>query len=287
MKRLFATAFALMLVCAMCIIPASAAESYDLIPTDSTWTTTPYEGFDITVDITEDAAVFSADGYWPSAETYYADDARITVDIDEYSLVYDFTVETGMTNINFYLTDGFGTSVTHSISNNTLGAVSYDSGSGDLNAGEYKGVVKLSDFANSTMFLNNQAFPQNIIVDNQLTFTGIQVYSVNSATITIREIAIVPNDVAGDPTGGATGSDDPADESSEEPAESGDESAESSETKTESSVAANNSTESNDTDNATGDEEEGLSTGALIAIIAAVVVVIAVVIIVVSKKKKQ
>lgn len=291
MKRILVAAFALVLVLSMSVFSVSAADSYDLIPLDGEWTTTPYEGYDITVNVTEEAAVFSAEGYWPAADCYYADDDVITVSIDDYSLVYDFSVEVGMTNINFTFTDGFGSNATFTICNNTLGTVSYDSGSGDLHAGEYKGVIRLSDFVNSTKFLNGEAFPSGIIgADNTLTFTAIQVYSVSSATVTIRELALVPNEEAGAPTGGATGT-----ESSEAPVESSeDESEEESEeeSKTESkedseAVSVAESTATSDTEStADNTDNDGLSTTAIIAIVVAAVVVIAVIVFIVVKKKK-
>lgn len=284
MKRLLATIIAIVCVSAMCIIPASAADSYNLIPKGATWTTTPCEGYDITVTDTDDATVFTADGYWPAANTVYSDDGRVTVDIDEYSLVYDFTVEVGQTNINFSLTDGFGGSEVYSICNNALGEVPHDSGSGDLYAGEYKGVIRLSDLANSTMFLQGRAFPKSIIVDNCITFTGIQVYSVSSATVTVRTMAIVPNDEAGEPSTGEDESEEVLDESSEEATESSEAVTESSEAATESDAESEAASEAESTPDDTV-AEEGLGIWLWVIIAAGVIIVVSIVVIIVSKKK--
>lgn len=292
MKRTLFAVLAIVFVLSACLFPAFAEEpelvSYMLIPQGGEWTTTPYEGFDITVNVTETEAVFKADAYWPCADRMYSDEEIITVSIDDYSLVYDFTVEVGQTNINFYLTDGFGSSASYTICNNTLGNVGYDAGSGDLHAGSYTGVIRLTDFVNSTKFYHSEEFPAGIITENnELIFTGIQVYSVNGSTVTIRKLDLVPNDEAGDPTYSG-GSEDVSEEESEAVSEavseeeSKTESKEESKTESKTESADASATESTATD----EEEGGLSTGVLIAIIAAAVVVIAVVVIVIVKKKK-
>ena len=161
MKRILTVAFAAVLLLAMCIIPVSAADSYTLLPADGEWTTVAGpDGNDITVNVTDEATVFSASASWPCANCHYTEDQIVKSSIDDYSLVYEFTVETGATNINFTFTDGFGNSAGYSISNTTLGDVNYDSGSGDLTAGEYKGAVKLSDLIKSTMYFGGTAFPK-------------------------------------------------------------------------------------------------------------------------------
>lgn len=295
MKRILFAALAIVFVLSACVIPAFAEEalvSYKLIPQGGEWTTTPYEGFDITVNVTENEAVFKADAYWPCADRMYSDEEIITVSIDDYSLVYDFTVEVGQTNINFYLTDGFGSSASYTICNNTLGNVGYDAGSGDLHAGTYTGVIRLTDFVNSNKFYKNEAFPSGIITENnELIFTGIQIYSVNGATVTINKLDLVPNEEAGDPTYSG-GSEDVSEEESEAVSEEESEAVSEEESKTESKEESKteSKTESADasaTESTAAEEEEGgLSTGALIAIIAAAVVVIAVVVILIVKKKK-
>ena len=112
MKRLLAIAFSLLLVTSLCIIPASAAESFDLVPAEgATWNKTDNGGASVTVEYQEDAILFSGSvsGTWPCVDHYYDAEKRITANIDEYSIVYDFTVTGGAANINFYFTDGFGT----------------------------------------------------------------------------------------------------------------------------------------------------------------------------------
>lgn len=287
MKRIIALFVSLILVCACCVITANA-ESYSLIPSSDKadgWVKTACQGYNIEIEYTDEAIVFSAESVWPCADFNYDDEDLITVSVEDYSLVYDFTVETGCTNINFTFTDGFGSNATYSISNNSLGDVYYDPGSGDLMAADYKGAVRLSDFVNSTMFLQDKAFPSDIVVDGNLTFSAIQVYSVSGATVTIRELSLVPNDEIPD---------EPIEESSEEPAESSeepaDESSEEPAVESEDEATAESTVESatestEESQDVEPTEDDGLGVW-LWVIIGAAVVVVVIVIVIIAKKKK-
>ena len=287
MKRIIALFVSFILVCACIALTAGAEEgSYTLIPSEENvdnWTKTACQGYNLEIEYVDGAAVFSAESVWPCAEYFYTDEEIVTVSVEDYSLVYDFSVSTGATNINFTFTDGFGSTAVYSIANNSLGNVFYDAGSGDLYAGDYKGAVKLSDFVNSTMFLGGTTFPQNMIVDGNITFSAIQVYSVSGATVTVRELSLVPTSEIPE---------EPVDESSEVIEESSeaviDESSEavideSSEAAIEESseAAVESVEESTDT---TVNEEEGLGIW-LYVIIGAAAVVIVIVIVVIAKKK--
>ena len=287
MKRIIALFVSFILVCACIALTAGAEEgSYTLIPSEENvdnWTKTACQGYNLEIEYVDGAAVFSAESVWPCAEYFYTDEEIVTVSVEDYSLVYDFSVSTGATNINFTFTDGFGSTAVYSIANNSLGDVFYDAGSGDLYAGDYKGAVKLSDFVNSTMFLGGTTFPQNLIVDGNITFSAIQVYSVSGATVTVRELSLVPTSEIPE---------EPVDESSEVIEESSvviEESSEavideSSEAAIEESseAAVESVEESTDT---TVSEDEGLGIW-LYVIIGAAAVVIVIVIVVIAKKKK-
>lgn len=290
MKRILVSLFAICLVLSMTVFSASAAESYELIPLGSTWTKTDNGGASVTITEDGDTIVFagSVPDTWPCAETYYDSDKIVTANIDEYSLVYDFTVSGGNTNINFRFTDGFGGSETYTIANNTLGDVNYDAGSGDLCDGDYKGAIKLSDFVNSTAFLNEGKFNSKFITeDNEIIFTGIQVYSVHGATITVRALDIVANEDVQLPED--TSSEAPAESEAESEAVSEAESVAVSETesktesKTESATesVAGSEAESVPTENAS----EGLGIWLYVIIGVAVVAVVAVVFVLAKKKK--
>ena len=288
MKRIIITLFAACLVLSMSVFSANAAESYELIPQGATWVKTDNGGASVTVTEGEDAIVFSGSvpGTWPCAETNYTSDTVISANIDEYSLVYDFTVEGGTTNMNFYFSDGFGNSCAYTIANNTLGDVNYDAGSGDLYDGVYTGAVKLSDFVNASALYDGSKFNLDYVTeDNEIIFTGIQVYSVNGATVTIRALDIVPNEEVVYPEEPAT-SEEPAESSeAESVAESIEESLAESKTESVAASTAESVAESvaESTDEAT--DSEGLGVW-LYVIIAAAVVAVVVVVVVVAKKKK-
>jgi hypothetical protein len=287
MKRIIALFVSFILVCACIALTAGAEEgSYTLIPSEENvdnWTKTACQGYNLEIEYVDGAAVFSAESVWPCAEYFYTDEEIVTVSVEDYSLVYDFSVSTGATNINFTFTDGFGSTAVYSIANNSLGDVFYDAGSGDLYAGDYKGAIKLSDFVNSTMFLGGTTFPQNIIVDGNITFSAIQVYSVSGATVTIRELSLVPtSEIPEEPVDESS---EVIEESSEAPVESSeaviDESSEAA-IEESSEAAVESVEESTDT---TVSEDEGLGIW-LYVIIGAAAVVIVIVIVVIAKKKK-
>ena len=296
MKRILVSLFAICLVLSMSVFSVSAADSYELIPLGATWSKTDNGGASVTVTENADSVEFggSTSGTWPCVDTYYDSEDIVKANIDEYSLVYDFTVAGGAININFYFTDGFGNSSSFTIANNTLGSVNYDSGSGDLYDGDYKGVIKLSDFVNSTAFLNAATFNKDFITeDNEIIFTGIQVYSVNGGVVTVKALDIVANDETSAPTDDESEaaseavseaeseavSEVESEAVSEEESKAVSESVSKEESKTESSATVAESSEAET-------ESEGLGTGAIIAIIVAAVAVIAVIVVFIVKKKK-
>jgi hypothetical protein len=283
MKRIIALFVSIVLVCACFAIQASAEGSYSLIPSEDKadgWNLTACQGYNIDIQYTDEAVVFSAESVWPCADFTYAAEDQITVSVEDYSLVYDFTVASGATNINFT----FGSSV-FSIANNSLGDVFYDSGSGDLLSADYKGAIKLTDFVNSTMFLGGTTFPQSAIVDGKITFTAIQVYSVSGATVTIRDLSLVPNDeVPEEPEE----SSEVIEESSEVIAESSEVIVESDAASEATSEAASETVSETASETVSADEpaeEDGLGIW-LWVIIGAAAIVIVIVIVVVAKKKK-
>ena len=297
MKRILTTVFVICLVLSMSVFSVNAAESYELIPIGASWNKTDHNGASVSVEEisneTEHTVVFSGSvsDTWPCVDTYYPSTEIIKVNIDEYSLVYDFTVSGGATNINFYFTDGFGNSFSYTIANNTLGDVNYEAGSGDLLNGDYRGVVKLSDFVNSSRFYESSKFNAEFITeDNEIIFTGIQVYSVNGATVTVRGLDIVANDEAEAPVGDESSEEAVSDAESSEEAVSEDESSEEeskeeskTESKTESKEESNEASATESTDDEAN--EGGLGVWLYVIIGVAVVAVIAVVIVLIKKKQ--
>ena len=195
MKRsLISIVLVLALTLSLFAICVSAAETKTtLLPADATWTKTDHGEASVNVEYTDDAVVFSGSvsGTWPSVATTYAE--PIVADVEDDYLSIDFTVAGGTTNMNFSFADGSS----FSISNTALNAAcpgaadAIDTGSGDIYDGEFKCTISIADLIASTMNLGGSAFPAGAIVDGQITFTGINVYSVNGATITVRDLSVV------------------------------------------------------------------------------------------------
>lgn len=195
MKRNLLLVITLISIMLLVALPANAAESFELIPSGANWTKADHGGASVMIEEQDGVFVFSGSfsGTWPAATTMYTSEP-VTAPIDSYSLVYDFTVEGGATNINFFFDDGNGGNVSYSICNSMFADRDYDSGSGDLKTGEYAGAIKLSDLVETTMLYGSEPFPVNAILDGSLRFIGVQVYSVNGSVITVRAMDLAHND---------------------------------------------------------------------------------------------
>ncbi len=289
MKRTLILALTLVSVLLLFVLPAGAAESYKLIPSDAYWTNTDNGGASVVVQETDGIYVFSGSlsGTWPCTETWYVA-SPIIAELDSYSLVYDFTVESGDTNINFFFDDGNGGSVGYTICNTALNPTNYDTGSGDLKEGVYQGALKLSDFVESAKLWNGEAFPTAAIIDGCLRFIGIQVYSVNGAKITVNAMEIVHNDdVVAAP---------PSEEPSEEPESSENESAvsaEESESVSEEETQAPSDVQDSSHDEVSASseaEQDGKDTTPIfvtIIAVAAILIFIGIAVILMKKKRSQ
>ena len=195
MKRFLILTITVLSIVLLSLQPSLAAETFELIPVGANWVKTDHGGASVTLEETDGIFVFSGSfsGTWPCTETWYTD-VPIVAAVDSYSLVFDFIVEGGATNINFFFDDGNGGSVGYTICNTALDPVNYDTGSGDLKDGTYRGAVKLSDFVNAKKLLDNTEFPASAIHDGEIRFIGVQIYSVNGAKITVSTMDIVHND---------------------------------------------------------------------------------------------
>ena len=211
MKKLLSCLLVLSLIgAALCLTLTSGADAptYELIDPDAQWTDVPNGGCTVSIEKKNGAVVFSgsAPGTWPATQCTYAE--SITVPVENYSLKYEFEVDAGNTNITFF----FG-SAHFPLSSTALGDVNFEAGSGDLMPDTYKGTIKLSDLVKATTNLNSTPFPESAVVDGNLEFTGIVVYSVAGATITVKKLELVPNKGY---DGGESGA-EPVDGSEDEP----------------------------------------------------------------------
>ncbi len=295
MKRFSIISLLLIFAVVLSAFSVSAENSYDLIYEGADWRNNDQGGASVTLDFSSGDAVFSGSlpGTWPNIYTNYPAEKQINVAVDEYSLSYDFTVEIGGTNILLYFTNADGQNFAYTICNNSLGNVNYEAGSGDLQAGDYSGKIKLSDFVNSVKFLDNSGFDKTFIIDGALNITGVEVFSVNGAKITVRDFSIVKNGTTTEESKPAEDSSEPADESTEESAvESSEPAAEVSEEKTESSKPAESKSDiTEDTSDIIEEVENNENVSVLggwlwVIVGAAVLVAIIVAIVIVIKKKK-
>lgn len=202
MKRSLSLVLVLALALSLFAVSVSAAETKtSLIPAEgATWVKTDHGEGSVNVEYKDGAVVFSGSvpGTWPCTESWYIDNPIVADTTDDY-LSIDFTVVGGTTNINFFFDDGNGGSIGYSISNTALNeacpGAPIDEGSGDLYDGEYKCTISIADLVASVKNLkdngNDVPFPAGAVIDGQVKFIGINVYSVNGATITINDLSVV------------------------------------------------------------------------------------------------
>lgn len=193
MKRISMIVLALIFAMVLGTVAVSAeTELKTLLPDkDATWTDTPNGNASVTTEYKEDGSIVfsgSVSGTWPCTEHWYA--TPIVANVETDSLVIDFNVAGGTTNINLFFTDDSGNSYGYTLCNSMFADRNYDTGSGDLYDGDYTLTISLKDFVATTKLYDGSAFPAGAIVDGKLTFAGVQVYSVNGAAVTVKTLAI-------------------------------------------------------------------------------------------------
>lgn len=194
MKRISIIALTLVMAMVLGTFAVSAApiKEFSLIPAaDANWTDISHGGVSVNAEHKEDGTVVfsgSVSGTWPCIEHWYAEPIVANVETD--SLVIDFNVASGNTNINLFFQDASGNTYGYTLCNSMFADRNYDTGSGDLMADDYIVTISLKDFVATTKLLDGSAFPAGAIVDGTLKFCGIQVYSVNGAVITVKKLAV-------------------------------------------------------------------------------------------------
>lgn len=285
MKRIITVITAAALLCAIFCFGASA-ETYNLVPDNGAWNPEDNGGCTCSVTFTSSDATFegSVSGTWPATFNYFSPEESCGVDISEYALHYDFTVENGQTNILFIFSkslDDMDNGFQYTICNTALGDVNYEGGSGDLQPDTYAGYIPLTELVESKTLLNGSSFDKSFVdADNKIYFTGIKVYSVGGAVVTIYDLEIVPvSEIPDEPSQDPVSEDESSeDASSDVPSEpetpSEDESSE-----------APSDTPSTPAESSTENNAGADSFPWWIAIVAAVIVIAVVVFIIVKKKK--
>ncbi|MBQ0110183.1 MAG: hypothetical protein KBS44_07915, partial [Clostridiales bacterium] len=168
-------------------------------------------------------------------------------------------------------------------------AANYDTGSGDLLEGTYKGSIKLSDLINAKTNLSGEAFNKDYVTaEGTLTFAGIQVYSVSGAVITVKQLEVVGAN-ADEPTESEEESEEVSEEESEVVSEEESEvvSEEASEEEsTASEAVSEEASEEVSGETSEGGEEENSFPWWIIGVCGGIVVIAVIAIILASKKKK-
>ncbi len=193
MKRICTLIVALAMVLSVSVFAVQAESDFvSLIPgEDANWADIPNGGVSVTTDYKDDGSVVfagSIEGTWPAIEHWYA--TPIVADVEDDEFVIDITVEGGNTNINFFFDDGNGGNVGYTICNSMFADRNYDSGSGDLGPDTYTVTISVKELTETTKLYDDSAFPASAIVDGKISFLGLQVYSVNGASVTVRALGV-------------------------------------------------------------------------------------------------
>jgi len=183
-----------------------------LIPgSDAYWERYDHNGSFVSVEYLPGGTVMfygSAPGTWPCVDAWLNE--PVYADVKNDYLNIDFTVEGGSTNIMLRLQSVYGEIYNYSISNtalaNAIPGLNYDWGSGDLCDGEYTCKIPIVALIKSCLLFDGSAFPAETIMDGQLQFLGVRVYSVNGACVTVRNLSVEkgteePETIYGDANG--------------------------------------------------------------------------------------
>lgn len=187
-------------------IPTNGVKVLDgevnLVP-EGTYTIGEGGGQVATYEFTDGKLIVRSPGGWPNVSYVFPE--PLCVDFDDSEIEIDFKVEGGYTAILLATADGQLIKIHQNVGADTA---AFDSGSGDLGAGEYKAKLKLSEILAN---LDGGLFDTTALLadDNgNITFTQITVYATSGATVTVNSIKLNPNEGT---SGGDTPDDDPGD----------------------------------------------------------------------------
>ena len=202
MKRTLALLIVLAMLSTMLAVFVSADEEptvYNLLPASGDWTQVPNKDNSVNVTYLEKGIQFAgemktSEDTWPSVE--YSYETPITVKAEDYYLVFDFTV-TGEGDrprgaVCFYCDNN--TNVAYHLGNLAtfkLFGVE-EPNTDDFEVGNYKGAIKLSDFAEEIDFDWKHALKEAFNENGEVKFTTILVFACGGGTITINELSLVP-----------------------------------------------------------------------------------------------
>ncbi len=264
MKKLIPVLVCALLIVSLCTVFVSA-ETTSLILKDAKWQSTPQDGYECTVDSSVEGKItVSAPGGWPHIRCDFTKEQSITATVKDASLKYDFTVETGATNITLIFAKDGATGYEFPLSNSALKLTSdqIDAGSGDIKAGHYSGTLKLSDLIESKTNLNPTAFDKSFVEDGKLTFAGLIIYATNGATVKVDALEVVTADA-------------PAESSKETSSETSKETSKTETSKTEATSSATNTSSTAPATSGTTPPTGDSNTGMIIALVLGAIAIIA------------
>ena len=192
MKKLIAIMAILTLVISISLIPVSAATT-SLLPTDAT----AWKSFsagdnneNVNVKIDNGATIVTSTGTtsWPCAALSLGKAESYTVPIEGTSFEYDFTVANGKSNIMLFFNGGtpdvvIGTDYARLVDCISNFGITDNS---DVPVGTYTGTITLKDMTSSA------GFPKTSInADKTVTISGIKIYSVGGAVVTVNKLQLV------------------------------------------------------------------------------------------------
>lgn len=190
MKKLLVGFLVLSLAISISLFYASA-ETTSLLPENvSDWKSVSEQTKTATAEIKDGTTVISGSTqFWPSVAYSMPEEKQVTVPIEGMSVEYEFMVDKGASNIFIYFKGATPENPDDNFFKlmDCIDTPNKDAGSSDVTAGTYKGAVRLDEMT------ANFNFPGTAVNDdNTITFSGLSIYSVAGATVTVNKLQIVP-----------------------------------------------------------------------------------------------
>lgn len=195
MKKVLTLIAIFTLVLSVSLISASAATA-SLLPTDATVWEHYLEGgtTEITVTVTDGVTVVASKGTidWPCAALSLAEEDQITVPVAGTSLEYDFTVENGFSNIMFFMKGDSPSGYTQNMYIRMVDCISAFgiADSTDIKPGTYTGSITLEEML-AAMTEYDDYLADAVNADGTLTFSGLKIYVVSGAVVTVNKLQLV------------------------------------------------------------------------------------------------
>lgn len=195
MKKLLIVNLMIILLIGVFCLPALAG-GISLLPDDiDVWIPIEYDGEIATAEIREGATVIrGSQNSWPAVGYGLEGDNSITLDINSSAFEFDLTTKDGNANIVLYMKGStpfnYDTVQTKCVFlAKCIEEENIHFCSGDLLPGTYKGSISFKELSEHSEFPDN-----SLNNDGTLTITGIKIFTVYGAKVTVRALTIVNGD---------------------------------------------------------------------------------------------